>query len=158
MTPLDIDHLRGWIGKTEAHSDVVTASLIDRFRATFGDHLYPTGDTAPLGLHWCLAPMTAPPGQIGADGHAKRGGFLPPVPLPSRMWAGGEVQFHAPLRDQDHVTRHSRITDVSLKTGKSGALVFVTVEHDCMVADALTTREIQNNVYKDKSTAAPFSA
>ncbi|MBL4622725.1 MAG: MaoC family dehydratase N-terminal domain-containing protein, partial [Immundisolibacteraceae bacterium] len=106
---LDMAHLKTWIGSTETVTDQITESLIERFQATFYDKLWPMEDAAPLGIHWCLAPPAAPGNNLGADGHPKRGGFLPPVPLPSRMWAGGELVFHASLRVGDLVTRHSRV-------------------------------------------------
>ncbi|MDF1819647.1 MAG: MaoC family dehydratase N-terminal domain-containing protein [Immundisolibacteraceae bacterium] len=148
MESLDIDHLKTWIGETETVEDQITASLIDRFRATFYDKLWPTGDAAPLGLHWCLAPPAAPGNALGPDGHPRRGGFLPPVPLPSRMWAGGDLTFHEPLRAGDRVTRSSRIANVILKQGKSGPLVFVTIDHQCSVDGTLAVSERQDIVYK----------
>jgi len=159
MESPDIDHLKTWIGETETVEDQITDSLIDRFRATFFDKLWPTGDAAPLGLHWCLAPPAAPGNALGPDGHPKRGGFLPPVPLPSRMWAGGELTFHQPLRTGDRVTRHSRIENVTLKQGRSGPLVFVTIEHQCSVDGQLAVFERQDIVYKqaaEKSSVAPI--
>jgi len=157
MDSLDIDHLKTWIGQTETVEDQITASLIDRFRATFFDKLWPTGDDAPLGLHWCLAPPAAPGNALGPDGHPKRGGFLPPVPLPSRMWAGGELTFHEPLRVGDRVARNSRIENVTLKQGKSGPLVFVTIEHQCSVEGQLAVAERQDIVYK-RAAAKPSNA
>ncbi|MBV1867300.1 MAG: MaoC family dehydratase N-terminal domain-containing protein [Marinosulfonomonas sp.] len=149
MSDVDIEHLATWIGNTESHSEVISPGLIERFRATFDAHLWQQdADIAPLGLHWCLAPPAVVDGALGPDGHPARGGFLPPVPLPSRMWAGGELSFKSPLRAGDMVTRNSKITDVKAKTGKSGALVFVTVEHTIMVGDRLAISERQDIVYK----------
>ncbi len=145
---LDMDHLRTWIGSTETVTDQITDSLIERFKATFHGRLWPMGNAAPLGLHWCLAPPAAPANNIGADGHPKRGGFLPPVPLPSRMWAGGELVFHAPLKAGDRVIRESQVTNVTLKQGRSGPLVFVTVEHQCYAGEKLAITERQDLVYK----------
>ncbi|MBL4623127.1 MAG: MaoC family dehydratase N-terminal domain-containing protein, partial [Immundisolibacteraceae bacterium] len=118
------------------------------FQATFYDKLWRMEDAAPLGIHWCLAAPAAPGNNLGADGHPKRGGFLPPVPLPSRMWAGGELVFHAPLRVGDLVTRHSRVENVTLKQGRSGPLVFVTIEHQTHAGDTLVLTERQDLVYK----------
>lgn len=84
MTDLDLDHLRGWIGRTETAQDQLTPALADRFRATFD--LAPAADAPPM-IHLCLAPPAAPTAALGPDGHPARGGFLPPVPLPLRMWA-----------------------------------------------------------------------
>ena len=78
--------------------------------------------------------------MIGPDGHAKRGGFLPPVPLPRRMWAGSELTFHRPLRVGDAITRVSTIEDVTEKSGRSGPLVFVRVRHEIRPLRARTSR------------------
>ncbi|HWK67614.1 MAG TPA: MaoC family dehydratase N-terminal domain-containing protein [Rhizobiaceae bacterium] len=150
MSEVDIAHLRKWIGKTEVRSDILTSGLVERLRATIGD-MAPDGlDAVPLAVHWCLAPPAVPPAEIGRDGHPARGGFLPPVPLPRRMWAGGALHFHRPLEMGDTVTRSSRIADVSEKVGRSGRLVFVTVEHEISTgtgAAAITER--QDIVYRE---------
>ncbi len=148
LDKLNFDHLNGWIGRTELAEDIITPGLIDRFRATFGDRLFDTGTCAPLGLHWCLAPPSVPRDQLGPDGHPARGGFLPPVPFQSRMWAGGSVRFIAPLHAGDTVTRQSRIAKISPKQGSSGPLVFVTVEHHLRVAGELRIEERQDIVYR----------
>ncbi|MFN5410214.1 MAG: protein dehydratase, partial [Bradyrhizobium sp.] len=92
---LDLDHLRQWVGRSAEATDIVTAQLTKGLRATlFQDIGEPqTGDIAPYTVHWCLGQPVFPHDQLGPDGHPTRGGFLPPVPLPRRMWAGGEVQF-----------------------------------------------------------------
>ena len=119
---LDIDHLRQWIGRTDQASDTVTAQLVKGLRATlFLEIGAPQkGDAAPLTAQWCLGQPVYPMSGLGPDGHPARGGFLPPVPLPRRMWAGGELQFVDPLRVGDEVTRRSTIADVTLKTGSTG--------------------------------------
>ena len=130
MTDVDIDHLRQWIGREERKTDVLTVGLAERLRATLGAEALAPGEALPLAIHWCLAPAAVPPGDIGEDGHPARGGFLPPVPLPRRMWAGGELKFVRPLRIGDTVERLSRIADVTEKVGRTGRLVLVTVEHE----------------------------
>ena len=112
----DIDHLRQWIGRTQEAQDVVTAQLVRGLRATlFQDVGEPkVGDAAPWTTHWCLAQPVFPMSQLGPDGHPTRGGFLPPVPLPRRMWAGGELEFFDALRVGDEAKRSSRITDVTM--------------------------------------------
>ena len=147
---IDLDHLRGWVGREDTAEDTVTDGLIARFRATLGDWLFDTGQEAPLGLHWCLAPPAMPLEALGPDGHAARGGFLPPVPFESRMWAGGALAFHAPLRAGDAVTRHSRIASVEGKEGRSGPLVFVGVEHRIVTAGRVAIEERQDLVYRPK--------
>ena len=105
---LDLDHLRQWIGRSTEATDTVTAQLVKGLRATlFLDIGEPkTGDAAPWTAHWCLAQPVFPMSMLGPDGHPTRGGFLPPVPLPRRMWAGGEIEFIEPLRVGDEVDAH----------------------------------------------------
>ena len=118
---LDLDHLRQWIGRTTEASDIVTAQLVKGLRATLFQEIGEPkpGDAAPWTTHWCLAQPVFPMSMLGPDGHPTRGGFLPPVPLPRRMWAGGEIEFIEPLRVGDESTRTSRISDVTMKTGSS---------------------------------------
>ena len=104
---LDLEHLRGWIGKTTEASDIVTAQLVKGLRATLFQEIGEpkTGDAAPWTVHWCLAQPVFPMSELSQDGHPTRGGFLPPVPLPRRMWAGGELEFFEPLRVGDEAKR-----------------------------------------------------
>ncbi len=154
---LDLEHLRQWIGKSTEASDTVTAHLVMGLRATlFQDIGEPqTGDAAPWTTHWCLAQPVFPMSMLGPDGHPTRGGFLPPVPLPRRMWAGGELEFFEPLRIGDDSKRTSRITDVTLKTGSTGTLCFVSVEHNVSTPRGMAIRERQDIVYRDIGGAAP---
>ena len=157
---LDIDHLRQWVGRTEEASDIVTAQLVKGLRATlFLDIGEPkTGDAAPFTTHWCLAQPVYPMSMLGPDGHPTRGGFLPPVPLPRRMWAGGELQFIEPLRVGDEATRASRIADVTVKNGSTGTLCFVSVEHTITTARGVAIRERQDIVYRDMPTGGKNAA
>jgi 3-methylfumaryl-CoA hydratase len=151
----DLDHLRQWIGRSTEASDTVTAQLVKGLRATlFMDIGEPKpGDAAPFTAHWCLAQPVYPMSELGPDGHPTRGGFLPPVPLPRRMWAGGELEFFEALRVGDEVTRTSRISDVTMKTGSTGVLCFVSVEHLITTSRGTALRERQDIVYRDISTA-----
>ncbi len=157
---LDLDHLRQWIGRTEEASDIVTAQLVKGLRATlFLDIGEPKpGDAAPFTTHWCLAQPVYPMTMLGPDGHPARGGFLPPVPLPRRMWAGGELQFIEPLRVGDEATRSSRIADVTVKSGSTGTLCFVAVEHTISTARGVAIRERQDIVYRDMPTGGKSAA
>jgi len=157
---LDLDHLRQWIGRTEEASDIVTAQLVKGLRATlFLDIGEPkTGDAAPFTTHWCLAQPVYPMSMLGPDGHPTRGGFLPPVPLPRRMWAGGELQFIEPLRVGDEATRASRIADVTVKSGSTGTLCFVSVEHTITTPRGVAIRERQDIVYRDMPTGGKNAA
>jgi 3-methylfumaryl-CoA hydratase len=153
VTTVDIDKLREWIGRSERSVDVVTPRLVAALRATLeipGDE---GGDPVPLpaSIHWCLAPQIERMSNLGADGHPARGGFLPPVPLARRMWAGSEVAFHDRLRVGDDVVRESRVADIAVKTGKTGLLCFVTVQHAFSTARGPAISERQDIVYRDQS-------
>jgi 3-methylfumaryl-CoA hydratase len=152
MTGLAIDELRGWIGRTEIAHDSVTPRLAGSLNATLdrAAEFPETGAPAPLMLHWCLAPPVVEHSKIGADGHPARGGFLPAVRLPRRMWASGKLQFHNALHVGDAVTRHSRIADVALKQGRSGTLCFVTLAHEYRTPTALAITEQQDIVYREQ--------
>jgi 3-methylfumaryl-CoA hydratase len=154
---LDLDHLRQWIGRTNEISDIITAQLTKGLRATLFQEIGEPkpGDAAPFTTHWCLGQPVYPMSELGPDGHPTRGGFLPPVPLPRRMWAGGELQFVDALRVGDVATRSSRISDVTLKTGSTGALCFVSVQHEVTTSRGLAIRERQDIVYRDVSGTAP---
>jgi 3-methylfumaryl-CoA hydratase len=154
----DLEHLRQWIGRSTQASDIVTAQLVKGLRATlFMEIGEPkVGDAAPFTAHWCLAQPVYPMSELGPDGHPARGGFLPPVPLPRRMWAGGELEFFDALRVGDQMTRTSRIADVTMKTGSTGALCFVSVDHLITTARGTALRERQDIVYRDVS--APRSS
>jgi 3-methylfumaryl-CoA hydratase len=153
----DLDYLRQWIGRSTQASDIVTAQLVKGLRATlFMEIGEPKkGDAAPFTVHWCLAPAVFPMSELGADGHPTRGGFLPPVPLPRRMWAGGELEFFDALRVGDEMTRTSRISEVTMKTGSTGVLCFVSVDHLITTTRGTALRERQDIVYRDLSSAQP---
>ncbi|MCT4495387.1 FAS1-like dehydratase domain-containing protein [Bosea minatitlanensis] len=149
-TPLDIDHLRGWIGREEVATDVLGEDLARKYHATLelpGEAPKP-GEVAPRLIHFCLAQPAVPTGLLGPDGHPARGGFLPPVPLPRRMWAGGALSFSGDLRVGDRVRRVSRIADVVLKQGRTGALCFVTVLHRIEAEGEPVLEERQDLVYR----------
>ncbi len=147
-----------WIGRVEQRHDRVDEGLLARWLATF-DRPAPADGTVPQGFHWCLCTPDAATARLGPDGHPLRDdspdSFLPPVPLPRRMWASSKVEFLAPLRSGQAVRRTSRVASVTAKQGGSGSLVFVDVEHETYGGDALAVREVQSLVYRD---AAPGDA
>jgi 3-methylfumaryl-CoA hydratase len=153
---LEIEHLQQWVGKTETRSDLVTAAPVAALAATLDiEAPYPqAGDPLPPLWHWLYFLPHPRQSELGPDGHAKRGGFLPPVELPRRMWAGGRVEFHRPLRVGEVMTRTSRIVEVKLKEGRSGRLVFVLVRHE--IGDALT--EEHDIVYRDHARVGDAAA
>ncbi|MAZ14972.1 MAG: protein dehydratase [Ahrensia sp.] len=143
------------VGTTQAREDVLTQGLIDKYRATFGTHLWDGAGDVPLGIHWCMALDTVPGSSLSEDGHAVRGGFLPPVPLPAHMWAGGDVIHIAPLKIGETFTRRSVIGDITAKQGRSGVLVFVSVEHEHLSGNQLCIREQQSIVYRQITAPRP---
>jgi 3-methylfumaryl-CoA hydratase len=158
---LDLDHLRSWIGRTELQRDRLTARLATAYRASLLDDARPAepGEPAPPGIHGCLAPPIAPMSALGPDGHPARGGFLPPVPLPNRMWAGSRMRFLDELLVEDEVERRSTVADVTLKLGRTGPLCFVTVEHVYTTKRGEAVREEQDIVYRGQTSApAPAQA
>jgi 3-methylfumaryl-CoA hydratase len=149
---LNLQQLRGWIGRSETRTDHVCAAPLAALAATLDRHdpePLPGSELPPL-WHWLYFTPQTRASEIGADGHAQRGGFVPPVPLPRRMWAGGRLQFEHPLQVGDEITRLSRISDVSVKHGRSGALVFVTVRHEISNARGVALSEEHDIVYRDK--------
>lgn len=152
---LDLDHLRQWVGRTTEASETVTAQLVKGLRATLFQEIGEpkAGDAAPFTVHWCLGQPVFPMSELGPDGHPTRGGFLPPVPLPRRMWAGGRLEFFDALRVGDEARRLSRISDVTLKTGSTGQLCFVSVEHTVTSPRGLAVRERHDIVYRDMGGA-----
>ena len=145
--------LNPWIGRSETLSDHIGATPVIALNATLDRDPVDAVDGTPLPplWHWLYFLPRHRQSEIGPDGHARRGGFLPPVPLPRRMWAGGQFQFHAPVRVGDAVTRTSTIEDVSTKTGRTGTLVFVKVRHEvfCKGAAAPAIVEHHDIVYRD---------
>jgi 3-methylfumaryl-CoA hydratase len=112
------------------------------------------GDALPLPWHWLFFTPVPQPGATGPDGHPTRGGFLPPVPLPRRMWAGGRVVQHQPLRIDAPARRVSTVAKVEAKSGRGGSLLFVTVEHALFSPGGdLALEERQDIVYREPAPA-----
>ncbi|WBU63480.1 FAS1-like dehydratase domain-containing protein [Paracoccus aerodenitrificans] len=152
---LDIEHLRSWIGREDIASEQLTPAVAHRFNATFDRPERPDkGDAAPVLIHLCLAQPAAPTAELGEDGHPARGGFLPPVPLPRRMWAGGSFAFKGDIRVGEVVTRRSVIRDVTVKEGRSGTLCFVTVDHEIDSEGRSVLSERQDIVYRGADNAS----
>ncbi|MDP3173583.1 MAG: hypothetical protein Q8M88_04030 [Phenylobacterium sp.] len=148
-----------WVGRQEEALDVATLSAADRLAAVL-DHQAPpwrAGETPPLG-HWLYFLPSARQAQMDVDGHPKRGGFLPPVPLPRRMWAGGRQTFAAPLPAEGPLRRRSTIAQVAAKSGTSGELVFVTVRHEVFAGETACVVEEQDLVYREPTAPAAPTA
>jgi 3-methylfumaryl-CoA hydratase len=150
VAPIDIAHLQSWIGRTEVTHDTVTPVPLKALSATLdrGDAPAEPGQAIPPCWHWLYFLPIHRQSEIGADGHALRGGFLPPVPLPRRMWAGSRIDFHAPVGVGQALRRTSHIDDVALKEGRTGPLVFVKVRHEIEAGGQLAIVDRHDIVYR----------
>ncbi len=148
--------LQKWVGKTESREDVIAAWPAKALAATLDrDDSEPMqGEPLPQGWHWLYFLEARRASEVGTDGHPKRGGFLPPVPLPRRMWAGGRIDFLQPLRFGDTVRRDSEILKVEEKKGATGSLVFVTVRHTVTSQNVPSIVEEQDIVYREAAKAS----
>lgn len=155
MEQQTLDHLRSWIGRAEQLADIVAASKVAALAATLDrdDPAPQAGDPLPPPWHWMLCLPAARQSALGPDGHPARGGFLPPVPLPRRMWAGGRLTFPQPLRVGEAVRRHSEVVSVEHKNGRSGDLVFVVVRHEYHGAAGRAVTEEHDIVYRGSPSA-----
>src|SRR5438874_3190533 len=147
---LDSELLRSWVGRTETRSDVIDARPVGLLSATLDrdDPSPRQGDLLPPLWHWLYFLPVYRQSEVGPDGHAKRGGFLPPVPLPRRMWAGSRIEWQGPLAIGDEVSRNSSIVSIVPKHGRSGDLVFVVVRHEISTAAGLALVEEHDIVYR----------
>lgn len=153
MTELQLDHLREWIGRAQNVTDTFNPSPAERMASTLDQTRdFPPGAELPPGWHWLYFLPTTPQRDISDDGHARRGGFLPPVPLPRRMWAGGRLRFYRPPRIGQMVERRSEIVGVTHKQGRSGQLVFVTVHHTLSDGGGVLLVEEQDLVYREAAS------
>ena len=152
-TKVDIDHLRKWIGKIDNVTDYVTPVVEQRYRATLNMDIGNPKDGEPVtsGLHWMLGWNLVKNDELGVDSHPALGEFLPPVPLPRRMWAGSEINVLKPIRVGDKVVKQSTVSDIQVKEGRTGLLCFVTAEYNFLVNDEVTINEKHNIVYRDIS-------
>jgi len=150
-----VEDLQEWVGRREEMVDHVSAAIVHRMALTLDrDDPEPrAGDPLPPPWHWMFCVPAVRQSELGPDGHARRGGFLPPIPLPRRMWAGSRIEFRAPLRVGREVRRVSEITRVEEKTGRSGRLIFLHVRHDYHGPDGLAVRDDQDIVYRDAPAA-----
>jgi 3-methylfumaryl-CoA hydratase len=152
-----MENWQAWVGRTESRQDVITPTPAAGLSATLDRDDSPPqpGDALPLLWHWLYFLPICRQSELGDDGHAQRGDFLPPSPLPRRLYAGGRLEFLRPLRIGAHVSRLSRIADVSMKQGRSGPLLFVRVRHEISDAQGLALIDEQDIVYRGDASASP---
>lgn len=156
---METSKLEDWVDKTQYEHDEAGPTPACALAATLDtDAQFKVGDVLPPLWHWLYFLPKARRSEIGADGHPKRGGFLPPVPLPRRMWAGSRLEWHAEVRIGDRLDRTSTIEAVTHKSGRSGQLVFVRVRHDVSNQAGPALTEWQDIVYREvvpASASAP---
>jgi 3-methylfumaryl-CoA hydratase len=152
---INLDDLKQWVGRSEMVADWVTPAPLQSLAATLDreDGIPKPGDAVPPCWHWLYFLPQYRQSEIGTDGHPRRGGFLPPVPLPRRMWASSRLEWSKPLRVGQAITRTSSIMDVSAKEGRTGPLVFVRVRHEIGHVTDLCLVEEQDIVYRDMPKA-----
>lgn len=147
-----------WIGREQRSGDRLNAALAWRWCATL-DRDPPAEGPMPQGIHFCLCAPDARTDALGEDGHPARddspNSFLPPVPLPRRMWAASAIAFHAPIAVGAAIERSSRVASIKKKTGGSGPLVLVEIDHETSADGELAVAERQTLVYRE---AAPPDA
>jgi len=147
---------QNWIGREDVRHDHVEPAAVNRWLATL-DRAAPADGSVPQAYHWCLCLPDAPTAILGADGHPVRedsdDSFLPPIPLPRRMWAASKVEFLAPLRPGQSVMRTSRVASITEKQGGTGKLVFAEVAHETRGDGELAVREIQSIVFREPAPA-----
>jgi 3-methylfumaryl-CoA hydratase len=141
--------LSTWVGRRTVAHDSVDAARVANLAATLDRPVPAPGSALPEAWHWILFNQLVPRPEVGPDGHPKRGGFLPPVALPRRMWAGSRLEFVADLAVGAAARRESEILDVKEKQGRHGALVFVTVRHRIFGDDRLAIVEEHDIVYRE---------
>ncbi|HRE20467.1 MAG TPA: MaoC family dehydratase N-terminal domain-containing protein [Rhabdaerophilum sp.] len=148
---IDAAKLKQWIGRSDSTEEVIAPFPSNALAATLdrADPPYRAGSALPPLWHWMHFLPIHPMSAVGADGHAEKGGFLPPVSLPRRMWAGSRLTFHRPLLIGENATKKSTITKVEHKSGRSGELVFVTVRHEMSNGHGLAIDEEHDIVYRE---------
>ena len=153
------ENFENWIGKSVTREDVITQRLQDEYYSTLSPYLFKpkTDDECPPGLHWCVALPRHNIAELGPDGAEAKGVFLPPVPLPRRMWAGGKIETLKPLHVGDLVKRVSTISEVKSRQGKTGRLFFISVVHEIFSNGPLAIRERHDILYGEAriETAQP---
>jgi 3-methylfumaryl-CoA hydratase len=151
MSKVDLEYLRTWVGKEVVDDDVLGVRHARLMAATLDLSQQDVRAGAPMQplWHWLYFLQGLPPSELGRDSHPARGGFLPPVPLSNRMWAGGQLEFAQPLRLGAHVRKRSSVVSVDHKQGRTGDLVFVTVRHEVDQDGRPALTELHDIVFKD---------
>jgi 3-methylfumaryl-CoA hydratase len=156
VAALSSDAFAAWVGRSQSFEEVIAARPLVSMSACLDreDPSPKDGDPVPPGWHWLYFLPTYRTSECGYDGHEKLGTSLPEIPLSRRMWAGGRLSFGAALRVGDKAKKISTIKDITVKTGRSGALVFVVVRHEIFGPQGLAVAEEHDIVYRDGNRGA----
>lgn len=154
---MDTEHLRTWIGRREIVEDEMPVFPARALAATLDQEVALTQGLPPL-WHWIYFHNAYRQSDIAEDGHVKRGAFVPPVPLRRRMFAGGQYEFHRPIRFGQPATRQSSIEDLVFKQGRSGELAFLKIKVDIHDDDGVAMTEHQDIVYCEVPKSRPVEA
>ncbi|PVZ78582.1 hypothetical protein C9426_34480 [Serratia sp. S1B] len=149
-----MNNFDAWIGKKEIYHDVCNDKPIQMMQAILNQYGQPI-DHLPLLFHWLYFLPVVNQSELAEDGHPHKGNFLPPIPFPKRMWAGGRLQFLYPIDVNQKICRESEILKVEFKEGRSGDLYFVTVKHSIFADDILAIIEEHDIVYREANTSIP---
>jgi 3-methylfumaryl-CoA hydratase len=147
-----------WIGGTEETEELIALAPVQAAAATLDDTTTEFGPGSPLPPLWqwfFFLPRVAQ-SRLGRDGHPRRGGFMPPIELPRRMFAGARMRFLKPLSIGKPARRQSVIREVSEKEGRTGKLAFVTVTQRIHQDGEVCIEEEQDIVYREPG--APVGA
>ena len=139
--------LTKWIDRTETLNGAISPEMAAMAHVTLStdqDAMPGLGDAAPALWHWTAFNPAPAMVTLADDGHPHTGGFLPPINLPRRMWAGGDVTFHAPVRVGASLRKTSTILNIE---EKSETLIFIIVGHEIYEGDTLLITERQDIVY-----------
>lgn len=146
-----MNNFEAWIGKKETYQDICNDKPIAMMQAVLDQYGQPMNEL-PLLFHWLYFLPVTNQSDLAEDGHPKKGNFLPPIPFPKRMWAGGRLKFHTPIRVDQQLRRESEIMKIEFKQGRSGDLYFVTVQHSIYADDKLAIVEEHDIVYREANS------
>jgi len=147
-----MNNFEAWVGKKEVYHDICNDKPISMMQAVLNQYGQPVTELPSL-FHWLYFLPITNQSELAEDGHAKKGPFLPPIPFPKRMWAGGRLQFLSPILINQQLRRESEIIKVEFKQGRSGNLYFVTVKHSIFADDVLALIEEHDIVYREANSA-----
>ncbi|WP_210604192.1 FAS1-like dehydratase domain-containing protein [Brevibacterium oceani] len=151
-------NLQDWVGRTSTVTEVADGQRAARLSSLLGREGDERAPLFPLG-HWLhFSEDDVPMSELGADGHVKLGGFMPPVPLSRRMWAGSALEFHTPILPGQQLERTTTIESITEKTGSTGPLCFVKLRHEVYADGVLATTDRHTIVYREATSVTVGSA